>query len=458
MSKELVFLSVEKLIPHPKNPRKNLGDLTELADSIKAKGVMQNLTVVPGESDDTYKIVIGHRRHAAAQLAGLEVLPCVIEEMTENEQVATMLLENIQRSELTVYEQAQGFQMMIDLGETPESIAALTGFSNSTVRRRLKMAELDQKKLKEISSDEARQISICDVDKLSSIKSKKVRNELLSKIGTSNFEYSYTSAIRDQENKEKLPHVEKSLKALGAQEFEKRSDRYSSEYEWLKTIRLEDYSIGDKITVNGKREKLYYSYDGYSVVSVYTEAKKKEKVKKSDKQIERERYIKETTNELKSLYETAFLHRKEFVKNLVVGKSNQALILRLATAALSNCLTDKYKDMSEKLLVEYFGKEVIKQYGAIDFDLILSKVMAPASTSYVYLPKFIHCMSRDNVGDDFYTGYEDKFPKFKKNDYIKRFIDVLCELGFELSDTEKQLLDGTHPLFTDRDKVKEGDK
>ena len=135
-TKELVFLSVDKLIPHEKNPRKNLGDLTELSESIKAKGVMQNLTVVPGEGD-TYKIVIGHRRHAAGKLAGLEVLPCVIENMTEAEQVATMLLENIQRSELTVYEQAQGFQMMIDLGETPESIAELTGFSNSTVRRRL---------------------------------------------------------------------------------------------------------------------------------------------------------------------------------------------------------------------------------------------------------------------------------------------------------------------------------
>ena len=64
----LVMLSVDKLYPHPDNPRKNLGDLTELSESIKAKGVMQNLTVVPrAERDGTYTIIIGHRRHGAAK-------------------------------------------------------------------------------------------------------------------------------------------------------------------------------------------------------------------------------------------------------------------------------------------------------------------------------------------------------------------------------------------------------
>lgn len=58
---ELVYIPIEKLFPHPDNPRKELGDLTELADSIKAKGIMQNLTVVP-KDDDTYTVVIGHSK------------------------------------------------------------------------------------------------------------------------------------------------------------------------------------------------------------------------------------------------------------------------------------------------------------------------------------------------------------------------------------------------------------
>lgn len=75
----LVMLPIDKLYPHPDNPRKSLGDLTELSESIKAKGVMRNLTVVPrAERDGTYTIIIGHRRHAAAKKAKLKELPCVI--------------------------------------------------------------------------------------------------------------------------------------------------------------------------------------------------------------------------------------------------------------------------------------------------------------------------------------------------------------------------------------------
>ena len=454
-TKELVFLSVDKLIPHEKNPRKNLGDLTELSESIKAKGVMQNLTVVPGKGD-TYKIVIGHRRHAAGKLAGLEVLPCVIENMTEAEQVATMLLENIQRSELTVYEQAQGFQMMIDLGETPESIAELTGFSNSTVRRRLKMAELDQKKLQKISSDEARQISICDVDKLASIKSKKVRNELLEKIGTNNFEYSYNSALEKQLVSEQLPIVKKALKAVGAVEFEKSSDQYSSKYEFLRYVRIKEFKEGDSIDTKGKRQNLYYIDGGYGSISLYTEAEKKKKEKKSEKEIERARYVKETKEELESLYQLFFRRRVDFVNKLIVGKSNKDLMLKFATEALVNVFSCSYKAKSEQLLVEYFGKEAKNVYGNERDKLIFDKVLAPANVSYLYLPKFIHYMSLDDVGDDFYVGYSDGFPKWRENKHIKRVVDMLCELGFELSDVEQQLLDGTHPLFIDKDNLKEG--
>lgn len=67
---------------------------------------------------DDYTIIIGHRRAAAAQQAGLYELPCAIVEMDEREQMQTMMVENMQRSDLTVYEQAQGFQMMMDFGQT----------------------------------------------------------------------------------------------------------------------------------------------------------------------------------------------------------------------------------------------------------------------------------------------------------------------------------------------------
>jgi len=137
---------------------------------------MQNLTVVPGKVDGTYTVIIGHRRLAAARIAGLRTLPCVIARMTEQEQIETMLLENMQRVDLTPFEQAQGFQMMIEFGDSIEEISEKTGFSETTIRRRIKMNELDADKLKEVSE---RQISIADLDRLSKLEDLTVRNRVL---------------------------------------------------------------------------------------------------------------------------------------------------------------------------------------------------------------------------------------------------------------------------------------
>lgn len=141
---EIQNISIELVKVHPNNVRKTYNDIEELAESIKAKGILQNLTVVPDPQEPgKYLTVIGNRRLTAARMAGLETVPCIVSDMDEKEQTSVMLLENIQRSDLTVYEQAQGFQMMLDLGETEDTIAEKTGFSKKTVRHRLNIAKLD---------------------------------------------------------------------------------------------------------------------------------------------------------------------------------------------------------------------------------------------------------------------------------------------------------------------------
>lgn len=208
---DLQYIEISKIHQHPDNPRKQLGDLTELADSIKANGIFQNLTVVPWSGSDNYTVVIGHRRLAAAKLAGLDTVPCIVTEMDYKEQVQTMLLENMQRSDLTVYEQAQGFQMMLDLGSTIDEIAEKTGFSQTTVRRRVKMTELDQAVLKEVSE---RQISLADFDRLAQIEDISARNKCLESIGTANFAQNVTSQLRQQSIKKNLPAIKNSSRPL----------------------------------------------------------------------------------------------------------------------------------------------------------------------------------------------------------------------------------------------------
>jgi ParB family chromosome partitioning protein len=119
----IIYLNRSQLEPHPDNPRKDLGDLEELRESIREHGIMQNLTVIP--TDDTlehFRILIGHRRFAASE-GILTELPCVmVEDLTDREQVGIMLMENMQRTDLTYIEQAHGFQLMLDLGDNAPTV------------------------------------------------------------------------------------------------------------------------------------------------------------------------------------------------------------------------------------------------------------------------------------------------------------------------------------------------
>ena len=97
--KELELLPVSRLLPHPDNPRKDLGDLSELTESVRTQGILQNLTVVPADlvpfvqipdpQQAWYVVIIGHRRLAAATAAGLETVPCVVAGMNRKEQLSS---------------------------------------------------------------------------------------------------------------------------------------------------------------------------------------------------------------------------------------------------------------------------------------------------------------------------------------------------------------------------------
>ena len=206
------WVPVEMLRPHPDNPRKNLGDLTELANSIKENGIFQNLTVVPATDFDGYTVIIGHRRLAAAKEAGLQAVPCIFADMSPMDQLSTMLLENMQRSDLTIIEEAQGMQLMLDMGSDKDEIIEMTGLSETSVRRRLKIAELDKDKLAEVAD---RQITLADFDKLSQVESLDKRNEILSDIGTGNFGWKINNAIQAQNYEKKHEKWREIANGLG---------------------------------------------------------------------------------------------------------------------------------------------------------------------------------------------------------------------------------------------------
>ena len=264
------MIDIHKLIHHPENPRKDLGDLTELAESIRANGIMQNLTVVP--EDDHFLVVIGNRRLEAAQMAGLTELPCVISDMDHKTQIATMLEENMQRSDLTLYEQAQGFQMMMDLGYTPKEIGEKTGFSETTVNRRLKMAQLNKKNLQ---TAVGMQITIEDLDRLGQIEDIKKRNELLAQYGESNFYWMVNAAIKKQKADKVRPKAMKMIEEAKVKPVPEK-DKYNlyGKYESKTGWRIELDKWDGKSNIIPKADgDLYYRGNGTDI-EIYQKIKK----------------------------------------------------------------------------------------------------------------------------------------------------------------------------------------
>lgn len=440
---KMVYLPIDRLHPHPDNPRKELGDLTELADSIRANGIYQNLTVVPDDptSPSTdFTVVIGHRRLAASTSAGLTHVPCVIVEMTPKEQIQTMLLENMQRSDLTVYEQAQGFQMMLDMGSTVEEIAEKSGFSATTVRRRVKMMELDQKTLKEVSS---RQLTLSDFDKLSQIEDIKERNECLEKIGTYDFNQAVASRLRRQVIKAKLPDVKKFLKGVSAKSL-KQSETWSGKYDRVgATFYLYEHELETLAVPKGLDGKVYYCLDEqYGSLNFYQERKKAAPVKRSAEEIEREKRIAAAWEKAKEVEAIAFKLRSEFVEGLHLNSKNMTLMLKGAlSSSILRCID--YESANRTLLVntlklndEVYGTE--RAYNALD-------AFAKANTKDY--PTIIYANFNDGDSRGYTYGYKGAWPTHKKSAILDALYEWLCSLGYEMSAEEKAMQDGSHEVF-----------
>jgi ParB family chromosome partitioning protein len=118
--------------------------LRELADSIAAQGVIQPVVVRPVEND-RYELIAGERRWRAAQQAGLDEIPVVIKEVTEEAAMAMGLIENIQREDLNPLEEANALSRLLhEFGLTHQEVAKAVGKSRTTVTNLLRLLELNE--------------------------------------------------------------------------------------------------------------------------------------------------------------------------------------------------------------------------------------------------------------------------------------------------------------------------
>tara|TARA_X000000950_G_scaffold188708_1_gene228128 strand:+ start:856 stop:1695 length:840 start_codon:yes stop_codon:yes gene_type:complete len=140
-------INISQIIPNPSQPRKNFkdGDLKELSSSIKNQGLIQPIIVKPTK-DNQFQIIAGERRWRACQLNGMHEVDCVIKDLDETNILEAALIENIQREDLNVIEEANAYKGLIDIkGINNENLAKLIGKSSSHVSNILRLLELDIK-------------------------------------------------------------------------------------------------------------------------------------------------------------------------------------------------------------------------------------------------------------------------------------------------------------------------
>lgn len=208
-SDQIKLINTSLIDPHPDNPRKNIGDVTDLAASIKTNGLLTPLSVVPNGS--RYRVIAGHRRLAACKQAGTGSVPCFVLDLDPLQQLEAMITENCQREQLTALEEADAIQGMLDLGATTANVAHRLGRSADYVRDRAKAASIDNEVRR--TRDDFSQLTIGQLVAIARYDGQPDRQKKLAQAaGTSNFDYILRNIERDDRDRQWIESVATLLK------------------------------------------------------------------------------------------------------------------------------------------------------------------------------------------------------------------------------------------------------
>lgn len=445
VNKIMVTIPTEKIHPHPQNPRKSIKNVDELADSLKKNGIMQNLTVVPKEdAKGEYLVLIGHRRLEACKKAGITEVPCrIIKGLTLEEQVGRMLEENMQRDDLEIWEQAQGFQMMLDLGSTEDELVEKTGFSKQTIRHRLNLAKLDGEELK--SKDESIQLTLKELYELEKVKNIDDRNEILKKAQRAgDIRLLVASYLEEKELEKKAGAAYEVLKGrFPEMEVIPISDTYKRGMHTLLYSNLRDMTIDE---VREKMEsveipgKAYYRINyGWIYLYSYVEPKE-EKTEEQLKKEEERKKKKSIEDELDNMFKGIVSQAESKIRRIIQTeeyrrKNNEVLLEQLWKVALNLMI-----ELREDTMIDYAigdeeeteenvmnAKKYIEGIGITGQLLILIADELEDAYSYII---------------NYKSEYDEKNGKNMLE--VCRFLE---QFGLKLNEEEYQVLDGTHEMF-----------
>ena len=278
-----------------------------------------------------------------------------------------------------------------------------------------------------------------DYVQIADIKDAKERRELLKKVGTRDFEFSLTRAKRRQIEAEKTPLVKAELKAIGAKAV--KNQIYSSAYDWIERCEIADWKEGTFKKPKGK-EELFFEI---SYGTVYLMRKKSKAQKKKEEKSKCELRIENANRELMRLTKTAYECRVNFVKNFTAVEKHKETIIKWLVQFAARTITD-YCSCDRKYINSEIGSDEKYSVDAPKWrQFIAEDKRAPIVVAYAL------------AGDDENRGYytagwyasnnAKSAPKYRGDQSLDRIYEFLCELGYEMSETELQLQSGEHELL-----------
>ncbi len=449
MNEKLVMIDISEIYPNKDNPRKDIGDIKELTKSIKKNGLMQNLTVVPGHWENElaytngYTLLIGHRRYAAAKAAGLTEVPCrIISGMDKKEQVSTMLEENMQRADLTAYEQAEGFQMVMDLGYTEKDLVTKTGFSEKTIKHRLNIAKLDKELLKEKNEDEAFQLSLTDLYKLEQIKSIDKRNEVLSKAKTArDIDWLVKSTVDEEKRTDRYEAFKVIFKEAGIEEAPLDIQRsYWGKYESV-FFTLDEVHTKDEVLDKATDDSMYFRSHNWVYLIKPKEKAEDEDIDAAIDEDEDDERIIANARHMEQIVESCLIRLRRLVEEIIGGDINDVMPDKELYEKILGLSIYFALEISESKMISYLADDYWYNIEEEQRESFRQKIREMPIHHRILLPLASKADIFENIAD-YYNRYDGECAT-----KIKGIFGIFGLWGWQLTEEEEELLDGTSELF-----------
>lgn len=356
-----------------------------------------------------------------------------------------MPLENMRRNDLSVCEQAQGFQLMLDFGETEATISEKTGFSRTTVRHRLNLAKLDQELLAEREENEGFQLSLTDLYELEKVKDIEERNKILAHASNSrDLKWSVERTVKEEKENQAAGEIAAKLEEMGVKAAPKKAkdERWSGKWEDVGRIILSTWGeeCNNTIDLPETTDQLYY-YRYFSDIYVVKKHIKEEPVLSEGEK--RRKQINQNKKKIKAMLKEMKTVRNSFVLGITKGTFSaqkeydaQADLWKLyinlicgGSGVYRKRIYDFYGIDNEYETKEEEKERILSEFKALSQEKQMLILLSEASEPYE---------PTDYVGH-------------YKNDMerLRDFYKILERYGFSFGSLEEmKILNGTHELYT----------